>query len=253
MTAPIASSLGSGISRPEPGARVDEGHVAAVVGPEAQEAAAGGGLEERAPARRHAVGERLVAEVLREGLAEGGAGHRRVGEHVADPVLEGEHLLPGDLEVAEPHRPQPVDPRAERRDQLRQLVRGDEVERPAHRPGLDQRAVAPQGVPDVVAASCASTRAWIASSAEPMTCACTATWSRTTSSIALRGARRSRCCRRSRSAASFAQVVSITPSSVPGRLARIRQVRGAGIELDLARTAFARVGRPPASVVGAGA
>ena len=55
-----------------------------------------------------------------------------------------------------------------------------------------------------------STRAWIASSAEPMTCACTATWSRTTSSIALRGARVSRCCRRSRSAATFAQVVSIT-------------------------------------------
>ena len=36
----------------QPGARVDEGDVAAVVGPEAQEAAAGGGLQERAPARR---------------------------------------------------------------------------------------------------------------------------------------------------------------------------------------------------------
>ena len=71
-----------------------------------------------------------------------------------------------------------------------------------------------------------STRAWIASSAEPMTCACTATWSRTTSSIALRGARFSRCCRRIRSAATFAQVVSITPASVPARSARIRQVSG---------------------------
>ena len=151
MTAPIASSLGSGILATQPGARVDEGHVPAVVGAEAQEAAAGGGLQERTPARRHAVGERLVAEPLRQGLAEGGAGHRRVGQHVADPVLEGEHLLPGDLEVPEPQRPQPVDPRPERRDQLRQLVRGDQVERPAHGPGLDQRAVAPQGVPHVVA------------------------------------------------------------------------------------------------------
>ena len=88
----------------QPGARVDEGHVPAVVGAEAQEAAAGGGLQERAPARGHAVGERLVAELLRQGLAEGGAGHRRVGQHVADPVLEGEHLLPGDLEVPEPQR-----------------------------------------------------------------------------------------------------------------------------------------------------
>ena len=36
MTAPMASSLGSGISRPSHGARVDERDVAAVVGPEAQ-------------------------------------------------------------------------------------------------------------------------------------------------------------------------------------------------------------------------
>ncbi len=135
----------------EPLAGIDEGDVAAVVGAEAQEAAARGGLEERAPAGGDALGERLVAEARREGLPEGGAGHRRVAEDLADPVLEREHLVPRDLEVAEPQRPQPVDPRAQRGDQLRQLVRRDEVERPPHRPGLDQRAVAPQGVPDVLA------------------------------------------------------------------------------------------------------
>ncbi len=60
----------------EPRSRVDERDVPAVVGPEAQEAAARGGLQERAPARGDAVGERRVAELRRQRLAERGAGHR---------------------------------------------------------------------------------------------------------------------------------------------------------------------------------
>ena len=155
MTAPMASSEGSGIVAAEPGAGIDERHVAAVVGPEAQQPAARGRLEERAPARGHALGERLVAQVPREGGRQRGSGHRRVREDVADRVLEREHLVCGDLEVAEPDRPQPVDARAEGADELRQLVRRDEVERPAHRPRLDQRAVAPQRVADVVASQAA--------------------------------------------------------------------------------------------------
>ncbi len=141
---------GLGHRAPEPGAGIDERHVAAVVGPEAQQPAARGRLEERAPARGHAVGERLVAEVPRQGRRQRGPGHRRVREDVADRVLQREHLVGGDLEVAEPDRPQPVDARAEGADELRQLVRRDEVQRPAHRPRLDQRPVAPQRVADVV-------------------------------------------------------------------------------------------------------
>src|SRR3954449_4405983 len=52
-----------------------------------------------------------------------------------------------------------------------------------------------------------STRAWMASSAEPITCAWMATWSRTTSSIWSLVARSSRCWRRSRSAAMRSHVV----------------------------------------------
>ena len=73
--------------------------------------------------------------------------------------MERDHLLLGDLEVAQPDGALPAEPRAEPAHELRDLARGDEMQGSSHRPRLDQRAVLPQGVAHVVPAQAADPRA----------------------------------------------------------------------------------------------
>ena len=150
MTAPIASSLGSGMSRPSHA----RGSTKVTFRPSS-------GPKHRRP--RLAAGLRNVPQLEVTRSAKAGlprcfasaspSAARVIGVSVSTspiPSWRASISSRGHLEVAEPERAHPVDPRAEGADQLRQLVGGDQVQRPAHRPGLDQRPVAPQGVADVV-------------------------------------------------------------------------------------------------------
>ena len=116
-------------------------------GSKAQQPAAGCRLQERAPARRERPRQRRGRRSRSASAAARAA--RVIGRSVSVspmPSWSAHISALGHAEVAEPHGTQPVDPRGERPDQLRQLVRGDEVQRAAHRPGLDERPLAPQGV-----------------------------------------------------------------------------------------------------------
>jgi hypothetical protein len=122
-----------------------------VVRPEAQQPATRRGLEERAPAASHLAGERRVTEPFRERFRERDAGHRPVREDLADRVLEAPHLVHGLAEVPRPDQLEPVQPGPKRGDELRQLLRRHEVERPAHGPGLDEGPLVTEREADVVA------------------------------------------------------------------------------------------------------
>ncbi len=133
----------------EPGGRVHEGDVATVRRAEDQLAALSGRAQERAPARPELAGEDRIVQVAGDGIRQDGPGHRLVGQRVTDDPDQRLDLRFGHLDPAQPHVLAPTLARRGCNDEVREVVRGQQVERAPERPRLDDRAGVAEGVPHV--------------------------------------------------------------------------------------------------------
>src|SRR5438132_7461438 len=111
---------------------------------EAELAAVGGRLEQDAPALPEDHAELLRAGALDDRGGELVAGWHAAAQHVAHRLDHQLDLLPRDAEVLDPALGEVVPVGAERAEVDGEIARGQEMQRSAHRPDLDQRALAPE-------------------------------------------------------------------------------------------------------------
>jgi ketol-acid reductoisomerase len=128
-----------------PRVRRDEAHLLAVGGPEHQLAAKRRRLERRAEGVAQRLAQRRVADLRGDRVGELLAAEQRAAvQRHADRVDDLLDLPRRQPEATRPPRRQEVPQAGQAALPQRQLVGGQQVQRPAHRPGLDQRALLPQ-------------------------------------------------------------------------------------------------------------
>ena len=125
-----ARRLGRGERHPRPHAR-----------PEDEVALPGDRLQQRAPARSQPLGDALEATPAADGLDQLLAGERPLGDRLANDAPQALHLLRRHAEVPDPARSLPRAAGGHERQEGSALLGREEVERAAHRPGLDQAAI----------------------------------------------------------------------------------------------------------------
>jgi hypothetical protein len=134
----------------QPAIRPGEAHLLPVAGGEDQHAADRGGLQHRPPRLGQLLGQVGRLGLPRDGRAQFLAGQRIAVErlrHGVDQAFELVGLDPGRLRPGRLGEADVVG--AERGLPERVLVGGQQVQRPAHRPRLDERPVLPQRGGDV--------------------------------------------------------------------------------------------------------